>query len=333
MVAPIQTVQIGCGNRGQAHANALSQSDAFDLVAVCDLDHNRAETTAATFAVPAFGSDLENVLDEHRPTHVTVVTPATVRESVLETVIDFEPASIVFEKPVATTYEEVVRIKELVDDTASHVVVCHQHIYGEELQALKRWLDQGRIGNVERLVGTTNGGLYEHGTHFLHTLNWLLDDQVEWVSAHCAWGDHPFDDWHAAVEPTDALVELAYASGPRGFLHLGPAAPSVPAQEGTFWLEYRLDIIGTDGHAQFVLGSHASCRSGDERIDRLEVEGFDPDGASTAALYEELADVLGGRQDLHPSRFSTAFDAHRIVEASLQSGTREKRVDLASISN
>jgi len=323
-------VQIGCGNRGQTHARALADSDRFEFAAVCDLDEERARDTAAEFDVPTVYTDLDEALATEDPTHVTLVTPATVRSEVIADVLAHEPDSILFEKPVATTHEEVVEIADLVADHDSRVTVCHQHVYGGELQALGEWIDAGRLGDVERLVGSTKGGLYEHGTHFLHKLNWLLDSEPERVRAHTEWGDHPFDDWHAEVEPTDALVELSYPGGERATLHLGPDAPDVPAQADTFWLEYRLDAVGSEGHGQFVLGSHASVRD-EEGRDRVDVEGFDPDGRSTGRLYTDLAACLSGEREDHPSDFASALAVHRVVEAVLRSAAEDRAVDVAEI--
>ncbi|MFC7142171.1 Gfo/Idh/MocA family protein [Halosimplex aquaticum] len=326
-----RAVQIGCGDRGQTHARALHDSDRFAVTAVCDLDEAAARETAEEFDVPTAYTDLDAALETEEPTHVTLVTPATIRRDVIADVLAHDPDSLLFEKPVAITHEEVVEIADLVAESDARVTVCHQHVYGEEVQALGAWIDDGRLGDVERLFGSTKGGLYEHGTHFLHKLNWLLDAEPESVRAHAEWSEHPLDDWHAAVEPTDVLLELAYPGGTRATLHLGPDAPDVPAQADTFWLEYRLDAVGTAGHSQFVLGSHASARYGADGGERIEVEGFDPDGRSTGRLYEVLADCLSGERENHPSDFASALAVHRVVEAALRSAEEERAVRVDEI--
>ncbi|WP_459194856.1 Gfo/Idh/MocA family protein [Halosimplex sp. J119] len=324
-------VQIGCGNRGQTHARALHDSDRFEVTAVCDLDEGAARETAEQFGVPTVYTDLDEALDAEAPRHVTLVTPATVRRDVIADVLAHEPDSLLFEKPVAVTHDEVVEIADLVAESDARVTVCHQHVYGEELQALKRWIDEGKLGEVERLVGSTKGGLYEHGTHFIHAVNWLLGTDHAGVRAHAEWGEHPFDDWHADVEPSDALLEVKYPANRTATLHFGPDAPDVPAQADTFWLEYRLDVVGTEGHGQFVLGSHASARYGDDGRDRVEVDGFDPDGRSTGRLYEILAECLSGEREDHPSDFASALAVHRVVEAALQSAEEDRAVAVDEI--
>jgi predicted dehydrogenase len=321
------TVQVGCGDRGQVHARALRDSDRFDVRAVCDLDESKARDTAEEFDVSGVYTDLDEAVESETPTHVTLVTPATVRSEVIERVLAHDPDSLLFEKPVATTHEEVREIADLVEASDARVTVCHQHVYGAEIATLGEWIDEGRLGEIERLVGSTKFGLYEHGTHFVHALNWLLDSVPETVRAHAEWGDDPFfDDWHADVEPTDTLVELAYPGGQQAVVHMGADAPDVPVHADKPWLQYRLDVVGTAGHGQFVLGSHASVRYGEAGHDRTEVPGFDPDGTSTGELYGILADCLDGERDHHPSDFASALATHRVVEAALQSAERSEAV-------
>lgn len=324
-------VLIGCGDRGRVHAEALAASDRFDLAAVCDLDPGLARSAAAEFDVPGVHTDLDEAIAAVDPVHVSLVTPATVRESAIAAVLAHDPPSLLFEKPVATTFEEVQAVADLVAASATTVTVGHQHVFTDEIQAVGGWLDAGRIGDVERLLGTTKGGLFEHGTHFLHTVGWLLDAAPERVRAHAEWGEHPFfEDWHADVEPTDALVELSYPDSRRAVLHLGPDAPDVPAQAEDFWLQYRLDVVGTAGHARFVLGDHAAVRD-DDGAERVGVDGFDTGGYATRRCYDRLADVLAGDRDRHPSDFASALDAHRTVEAALRSAAEGRAVALAEL--
>lgn len=327
------TVQIGCGDRGQVHARALRDSDRFALRAVCDLDESKVRDTADEFGVPTVYTDLDAAVESEDPAHVTLVTPATVRSDVIGAVLAHDPDSLLFEKPVATTHEEVSDIADLVEASDARVTVCHQHIYGDEIATLAEWIDEDRLGEVERLVGSTRFGVYEHGTHFVHALNWLLDDSPETVRAYAEWGGHPFfDDWHAEVEPSDALLELAYPGGAQAVVHMGTDAPDVPVHADKPWLQYRLDATGTEGHGQFVLGSHASARygggpeGGDGGFDRVAVPGFDPEGSSTGELYDVLADCLDGERDDHPSDFASALATHRVIEAALRSAERSEAV-------
>jgi predicted dehydrogenase/sugar phosphate isomerase/epimerase len=318
-------VLVGCGNRAQVHAAALAGSDRYNLVAVCDLDREKAERTADEFGAPAVYTDLHEAIPEERPTHVSAVTPPTVRLGLISGVLDHEPASLLFEKPVANTLREVEEIRAACEAVDTRVTVCHQHIFGEEIRAVKRWVDEGRLGDVRRVVGTTKGGASEHGTHFVHLLNWLVGGRPETVRGFAEGPASIPLDTNEVSEPADVAVELSYP-GVRAFVHLGENAPDVPEQAGTWWYEYTVTVTGTEGSASFVLGDHArgTFADGTETVDPPE---FDEDAYMTTALYETLADCLDGERTDHPSDLAAAVDVHRTIDAGLRSAVEGRAVD------
>ena len=323
---PISTIQIGCGGRGSSHARALTDSERFDLRAVCDIDAELARVFADEYDVPAWYEDVDTAIEEIDPDHVTFVTPPTVRLPLVEQVLDHEPTSMLFEKPIANDFDEALAIEERVAASDTRVAVCHQHVWGGEHRALKEWLDAGTIGEPVRLTATTKGGLAGHGCHLFHKLSWFLGAEPKTVRAHCS-GTDSLDGDH--VQPDDATVELAYPGGVRVFCHFGPEAPDVPAQADTFWLEFRVDAIGDDGRAGLVLGSHADRVDASGR-DRVEVPGFDTDGYATRGLYDDLAAwVVDGGE--FAADFEAAMTAQRVIEAAMRSHIDGEAVDPAAI--
>jgi predicted dehydrogenase len=330
---PIPTVQIGCGGRGNTHARALTDSDRFDLRAVCDIDADRAETFAEEYDLPAWYTDADTAIETVDPAHVTFVTPPRIRLPLVEQVLVHEPASMLFEKPISNDFGEALTIADRIEASETRVAVCHQHIWGREHRALRGWLDDDRIGDVRRLTATTKGGLSGHGCHLFHKLSWLLDANPTAVRAHCSGTDEldPDDPDVGHVQPTDATVELVYPDGVRAFCHLGPEAPDVPAQADTFHLEFRVDAVGDDGRAGLVLGSHADC-VGRDGGDRVDVPGFDTDGYATRGLYDDLAAWVAHGRDF-PSDFETAMRAQRVIEAAMRSHLDGTGVDPAAIAD
>lgn len=309
-------VQVGCGGRAQAHARALTESDGFELVAVCDLDEERARETAEAHGVDAAYTDLHEAIAAESPAHVSVVTPPGVRPDVVEAVLEHGPDSLLMEKPVANTLPAVERVADAVAAAGTRATVCHQTVYADEVRAVAEWLDAGRLGDVRRLVGTTKHGLAGQGTHFVHMLDHLLGHRPDRVRGFAEGPDRldpAAGDGHA--EPGDAVFELDYGDATRAFLHEGRHAPDEPAQAGTFSLEYRLDVVGTEGHAQFVLGDHARGVFADGTTESVAVRPFDEDAYATRALYEDAAAVLDGERDGHPSDLESAVWVHRALDA------------------
>lgn len=325
---PHPSLLVGCGGRAQTHAEALADSDRFELVAVCDLVEEKARETATNFDVPEVYTDFQTAFERERPSHVSAIMPPDARIPVVPDVLALEPESLIIEKPVANTLPDVERVVDAAAAVDTRVVVCHQKPFADELQALASWVDEGRLGEITRMVGTTKLGLLGQGTHFVHAMNWLLDQEPERVVgwAHGPEGLDPGPGGHA--EPEDAVYELTYPDDTRGFVHNGWSAPDVPAQADNTSLEYRLDVIGTDGRAAYVLGNHAEGIFADGR-ERVEARPFDEDAYMTRALYERLSEVVTGEAESHPAELSKAAATHRALDAALRSAVEGRPVDVA----
>ena len=326
----LRSVQIGCGARAQTHARVLSENDRFDLVAVCDLDEDRATETAERVGVENVYTDFREMLAAESPEHVTVVTPATVRLSVLSEVLEASPESLVFEKPVANSVEEANEIADLVEATDTHVVISHQLIYADEIQTLKEWVDDGRLGEPERITVTTKLGLTDKGTHHVHMLNWLFGETPLSVRGY-AEGRHTLDPATShgpaagQAEPGDALVELSYPGNCRAFFHHGFDAPEVPPHEESVAFQDRVDLVGTNGHVEFVFDEHVrgTFRDGTETV---EGRPFEEDSYMTDALYEDVARLVAGDLGHHPADFASALSVQRTLDAAMRSALESRAI-------
>ena len=326
----LRSVQIGCGARAQTHARVLSNNDRFDLVAVCDLDEQRASETAERFGVENVYTDFRKMLAAESPEHVTVVTPATVRLSVLSEVLEHDLESLVFEKPVANSVEEANELADLVESADTHVVVSHQLIYADEIQTLKEWVDEGRLGDPERITVTTKLGLTDKGTHHVHLLNWLFGETPLSVRGY-AEGRHTLDPATShgpaagQAEPGDALVELSYPGNCRAFFHHGFDAPEVPPHEESVAFQDRVDLVGTNGHVEFVFDEHVrgTFRDGTETV---EGRPFEEDSYMTDALYEDVARLVAGDLGHHPADFASALSVQRTLDAAMRSALESRAI-------
>src|SRR5690554_2812933 len=64
---------IGMGPIGNRHATLYQADPLAELVGVCDINHERADTAAARLGVPAF-YDAQKMLDDLKPDVVSVTT-------------------------------------------------------------------------------------------------------------------------------------------------------------------------------------------------------------------------------------------------------------------
>ncbi|SEN13585.1 Predicted dehydrogenase [Lihuaxuella thermophila] len=106
------------------------------------------------------------------------------------------------EKPVATSYEDLFKLKKGWETARSEVVVSFPLRVAPLLRLVKEVVDSGKIGSVEHVQAVNNvpyGGVYYHhwyrdeqetgglflqkATHDFDYLNYLLDLKPTWISA------------------------------------------------------------------------------------------------------------------------------------------------------
>jgi UDP-N-acetylglucosamine 3-dehydrogenase len=80
---------IGAGFWGKNHVRVLSELNGCEVVAVCDVDLERAKRVATAFRVPRYTSDYRELCSDESIDAVTVCTPSTTHARIT---VDFVPA-------------------------------------------------------------------------------------------------------------------------------------------------------------------------------------------------------------------------------------------------
>jgi len=125
-----RVAQAGLGHRGRVHAQAfLSNSDRFDLVALCELDEPRLEEGLAEYDFAAGYTDAERMLAETKPDVFCFVTQPHTRSALVELAAKYGVKGLAFEKPMATSLKQAWTIADLCRRHHIKAVVCHQQKY------------------------------------------------------------------------------------------------------------------------------------------------------------------------------------------------------------
>jgi len=140
---------IGMGPIGNQHADCYRALEGSELVAVCDIDRQRADAAAARLDVPAFYS----VTDMLAGADLTMVSVATAGEEYGGD--HYEPTMqalqtglhVLGEKPICN---EIAPAEEMVA-LAAEKGLCYginlNHRFTPAARLAKRWVDEGRIGH------------------------------------------------------------------------------------------------------------------------------------------------------------------------------------------
>ena len=104
---------IGCGYFANNHLNGWRDVDGAEIVAVCDLDGERAQTAGERFGIEKVYTDAEAMLETQSLDFVDVVTQVPSHRPLVELVAGYG-VSVICQKPFAPT----------LDDARAMVVAC-----------------------------------------------------------------------------------------------------------------------------------------------------------------------------------------------------------------
>ncbi|NQS96947.1 MAG: Gfo/Idh/MocA family oxidoreductase [candidate division Zixibacteria bacterium] len=139
---------IGTGGITQVkHLPFLSNYDEAEVVAICDIDRNKAGAVAQKFKVPHFFRQAEDILARDDIDAVFVCTPTNSHMSM--TLAALEAGKHVFvEKPIARTSAEAQRMVDAAESTGRLLMTAMYHRFRPDSLVLKNFIDEEKLGEV-----------------------------------------------------------------------------------------------------------------------------------------------------------------------------------------
>jgi predicted dehydrogenase len=320
----LRVVQVGCGERGQLHTEAMLAAGVIDLAALCDLDAGRLQATGERFGVTHLYEDMAAMIRQEQPELVDIITPPTLRVAVDELALEAGAPAILIEKPIALKPAETRRLVELGRERL--IAVNTQYQWMPHWQRFWALLAERALGEVRLLRASTRCNILEQGPHILDlalkaaSLSGL--PEPEWVLA-AASGLEYFGDI-----PVPADLSATVGLGPaRLHLNAGPSAPAVPG-ETDFYHQQQIEISGDAGRLWVSLSQGWKLWR-DGRVESGPT-GFEADDAvAQPALFRHLhAAIRSGRQADFPTRIEVAARRSDLMFGCYASALRRKVVEL-----
>jgi 2-alkyl-3-oxoalkanoate reductase len=195
---------VGCGQIANIHALHLKNFSGTDLVAVCDVDYDRAEAFAHRHGIPIACAGIEEILDL-RPDVVHVLTPPASHASVASACLD-AGCHVYVEKPLATTAEGLQRLADAAKVSTATLCPGHNRLFDPPIAHAAGVLTEhgARALAVEIRLATVSPGpsqprhndIAAHwedvGIHGAYLLRAFLGDIEDWCDmAYVAESDAP----------------------------------------------------------------------------------------------------------------------------------------------
>ncbi len=335
MSGVLKTVVVGC-RRGRSHAVPIAALDSFELVGLCDLDRDAAESLAAETCSPPVFTDYDEMLSKTDPDVVAVSVPTALHSEYVLKALDRGVKGIVCEKPVARNLDEARKMVQASGDRGVPLIFQHQRRLSDPFLTMRRLIANGAIGELQLIRTSCAGQVTTDGTHSVDLIFHLAGDPApEWVfgqihrlppgpdepraqggkaSGGYRYG-HPIED--------GAMALIEFESGVRAELLCGDVRlPGRGYQD--------IEVFGTGGRlwrasdrAEIPLQiQDASGGWREVPLDEAPFESTDPDTRS----YELLADTVTFGA-VHPLNSRTALREFEVVMGVYESARLNSRIE------
>ncbi|MGD8545502.1 MAG: Gfo/Idh/MocA family oxidoreductase [Candidatus Bathyarchaeota archaeon] len=140
------TAVIGTGFWGKNHARVYSEMEETELLAICDINAERAEAVATQFGVEPY-TDVSKLLKRKEIEAVSVCTWSTSLGSVALKALKAGKHALV-EKPMAKSVEEAKKVLKTAEKKELQLTVGFLMRFIPGVQEIKRQIENRQIGNL-----------------------------------------------------------------------------------------------------------------------------------------------------------------------------------------
>ena len=314
-MADFKAAVIGCGGRANCHAQGFVDVADTELVAVADMDQERADAFSEKYGVKAY-YDAEQMLDEIKPDIVSIATREHPRCKLSVMCSEAGVKGIINEKPIARTLAEAHEMVEAAERNNCAMTVCQQMRFCSEFIKTRELLAEGAIGRPYFMRAVCYGALMEQGPHMIDMILYVIGDRkVVSVMAQVDEIEKSHDMVHPC--PVFTLGYLKLDDDTRIVIESGRTFPKIPEIEST-WLQKRLEVLGTEGMIDAVVANYCKMMTTGQAGWQTFPSSLDDWNAATPRFIGELAQVLrdGGE---HRNNARTCLTGFEIITALYQS--------------
>lgn len=187
---------IGLGYWGPNIVRNLVNNERVSKVVCCDMSQDQLDKIRSMFHDVETTSDYKDILNDESVTAVAVVTPVGTHYQLAKEAL-LSGKHILVEKPFTASVAQAEELLKLAEDKGLTVMVDHTFLYTPAVQAIKRMLDSGVIGDIYYFDSVRiNLGLFQRDVnviwdlapHDFSIMNYLINKKP--VSLQAMGADH-----------------------------------------------------------------------------------------------------------------------------------------------
>lgn len=182
---------IGCGRIGceydydptskiiLSHAGAYSKNPRIRLVAVCDLDINKAKKAQKKWGIESVYSDYKQMLVKEKLEIISICTWESTHAEIVEHCVKIKPLAIFCEKPIASTIKDAKKIIRLCDKNGIVLQIDYMRRFSKAYAEIRDYIADGKLGKIQKIVGHYGDGLLTNGSHLVDLANFFTQEKFE----------------------------------------------------------------------------------------------------------------------------------------------------------
>lgn len=193
---------LGCGRVSVKHFEALAKnSDAIELIAVCDENLERAKKAAAPFAAQAF-TNFDEMIDTCQLDAVSILLPNGLHPEYAIRAAR-KKVNVITEKPMAIKYTDGLAMKAEAVKNGVQLFIIYQNRFNPTIQALNKAVEENRFGKIHLITsnvfwhrpqeyytkdatwhGTKDldgGAFYTQASHYVDLICWVVRSKLKRV--------------------------------------------------------------------------------------------------------------------------------------------------------
>jgi UDP-N-acetylglucosamine 3-dehydrogenase len=326
---------VAAGSQGRVHAQgyqAAAKARGARLVAVADTNAAAARELAADLDIPAWYESYADLLDAEHPDVLSICTPPALHLEVARAAIAAGVQAIHCEKPIATSYGDVLEMHHLAQDAGVQFTVNLQRRFEPVHRFAREQLAAGAIGEIVSIEGYCPN-LPDWGSHIVDLILFYLGDRpASWVTGQVDVSVNRYV--YGAFAETSSLTQVKWADGVSAVITTGrePQTPVLNLENNLGLLVQgtrgRLDARGARCVVHRFGAGDIECTSPFSRDTSTWERGVDPAITACTALAIDnlLASLEAGQPPLLRSELGVR--GAEIIFATYESSRSRRRVSL-----
>ncbi|MGL1890230.1 MAG: Gfo/Idh/MocA family oxidoreductase [Spirochaetaceae bacterium] len=190
---------VGCGRISKKHIDAIKSIKGAELVAMCDLDEDKAKKQSEYASGVKYYTSYDEMLKNEDVDVVNILTPSGLHAQHTIDIAKKYKKNIIVEKPMALKLEDTDAMIRACDENGVRLFVVKQNRYNLPVMKLREAIEEDRFGKM--VMGTVRvrwcrpqayydqddwrgtweldgGALTNQASHHIDLLEWMMGEPV-----------------------------------------------------------------------------------------------------------------------------------------------------------